>query len=299
MNWLEKIEPIPVTSISDLAEETISPSPSEKKWVFRGQTENLPLTTSLERLCSSLHISQHGNEIEKILQREFQRRFYHYETHVPAPNDNLEWLATMQHYGAATRLLDWTHSLYVALYFALERAAPETPKNSYAVVWAVDLRWLQATAMDLIRRHPQYVKMSAKQKKEVRNFMLNSPTADEKIIASNWLYQLNPPPKFVFPATPFNLNTRLTMQKGLFICPADPADTFVSNLEAMPGIKNGYGSSGSDQRKILKFQICRESRRNLLKGLQSMNVSADSLFPGLDGFARSLSVYHHRFDELT
>lgn len=296
---METITPIEVSSFNDLVSETNNPRPLKQKWVFRGQTGNWPLTTSLERLCSSLHISQrdHGLEIEEILQREFQRRFYHYATHVPEPNDNLEWLATMQHYGAATRLLDWSYSPYVALYFALERTAE---KDDHSVVWAVDLRWLQRKAMQLVAKHPQYGKKTRKVKTAIQHFMLESPAAEEKKIASNWLYQLNHPCKFVFPATPFNLNTRLTVQKGLFICPADPTETFVSNLEGMPGIYSGYGHAvrAGSQKNILKFHICRDKRRGFLRSLQSMNVSADSLFPGLDGFARSLAVYHHRFDEL-
>lgn len=292
-----RIAPIEISSLNDLVRRTTSLSPSKRKWVFRGQTANLQLTTSLERLCSSLDIAQrdYGHEIEEILLREFQRRFYHYETHVPKPNDNLEWLATMQHYGAATRLLDWTHSPYVALYFALERAAP---KNDHAVVWALNLRWLQKTAMGLVKKHPEYIAMNREDKIAVQNFMLKSPTSEEKKIASNWLYRLSPRHKFVFPATPFNLNMRLTVQKGLFISSADPTKTFVSNLEGMPGIYNGYGHAGRGQKNIMKFHIRSGDRRRFLRSLQSMNVSADSLMPGLDGFARSLGVYHHRFDEL-
>jgi hypothetical protein len=295
---MKGIAPIEISSFNDLVSRTKSLSPLKRKWIFRGQTANWPLTTSLERLCSSLDIPQHryGHEIEKILLREFQRRFYHYETHVPEPNDDLEWLATMQHYGAATRLLDWTHSPYVALHFALERA---DPKKDYAVVWALNLRWLQKTAMELVKKHPEYIAMTKEDKMAVQNFMLNSPTSDEKKMVSNWLYQLRSPHRFVFPATPFNLNTRLTVQKGLFISPADPTKTFVSNLQGMPGIYNGYGRAGRGQKNILKFHIRRVDRRKFLRSLQSMNVSADSLIPGLDGFARSLAVYHHRFDELS
>jgi hypothetical protein len=55
--------------------------------------------------------------IESGLLRRFKRQAHHYISNPPEENDPLEWLALMQHYGAPTRLLDWTYSFFVALYF--------------------------------------------------------------------------------------------------------------------------------------------------------------------------------------
>ena len=45
-------------------------------------------------------------------------------------------VSTMQHHGAPTRLLDFTYSVYVAAYFALENA-----DSDGCAVWAVNGPW--------------------------------------------------------------------------------------------------------------------------------------------------------------
>ncbi len=298
---MDKIMPENISSTEDLYKQldklAEASSPSEQKWIFRGQKKDSELKTSLERLCEDLDIRQckYGNEVEEILLREFKRRLHHYETHLPDPDDDLEWLAAMQHYGAPTRLLDWTHSPYVALYFALESKAS---KNGNPVVWAVDIRWVQKTVMRIIKKNSKYTREDNKTKKTIKSFIVENPTKEDKINASKWLYQLNSHDKFVFPATPFNLNKRLTVQKGFFLCPVDSTESFYSQIEAMPGFYDGHGKATRDKKNIMKFHVNLKERREILRHLQTMNVSADTLMPGLEGFARSLSVYHHRFKEL-
>lgn len=63
-------------------------------------------------------------------------------------NDNLnkwEIYALMQHYGLPTRLLDWTQSALVGLYFALT-TNPESDKNR--VVWVLDPYELNKRTVD-------------------------------------------------------------------------------------------------------------------------------------------------------
>lgn len=107
---------------------------ARRGWLYRGQrSASWPIQTSLERYCDRQGVS--GPErprIEAELFREFRRTYHHYADHVPDPSSVLEWMSLMQHHGAPTRLLDFTYSIFVACYFALEAA------DGDAAVWACD-----------------------------------------------------------------------------------------------------------------------------------------------------------------
>lgn len=100
-------------------------------WLFRGHSDvDWDLKTSLERAAGRCAIEI--SEYETQITREFKRHAHTFLNRVPNDIDTLEWLSIMQHYGAPTRLLDFTRSLWIAIFFALEQA----DKNF--CVWAVD-----------------------------------------------------------------------------------------------------------------------------------------------------------------
>jgi len=63
-----------------------------------------------------------------------------------------------------------------------------------------------------------------------------------------------------------------------------PVKALKSTYRAMPG--------WNDPSKVLRLDIPLDERRPALKALHSMNISRATLFPGPDGFAQSLKVYH-------
>lgn len=60
-----------------------------------------------------------------------------------SPESDLQWLAIAQHFGLPTRLLDWTDSLLVAAWFAVEQGGA---KNADSAIWVT--RGVSAIAPD-------------------------------------------------------------------------------------------------------------------------------------------------------
>ena len=72
---------------------------------------------------------------ERSLTR-FRSEFNLYTRDMERPDKKLSWLSLMQHYGVPTRLLDFSTSPYVALYFAIENLAPQ--KDGDLAIYAID-----------------------------------------------------------------------------------------------------------------------------------------------------------------
>ena len=97
-------------------------SDTSRWWIFRGMGDaTWDLDSSLTRVLKrSTWPRSDGRAAERSAIGYFKQQA---RGELRDPPDNLNlvgWLALMQHYGAPTRLLDWTMSAFVACYFAYE-----------------------------------------------------------------------------------------------------------------------------------------------------------------------------------
>lgn len=189
-------------------------------WVYRGhKVTDWPIRTSLERCCERENIKPHYHRhIEDALIRDFQRAYHHYGLHVPADKSIIEWIALMQHHGAPTRVVDFTYSIYVAAYFALESA------DSNCAVWAVRAPWALTQSVAAFRGIGK-----------PKASLLQSPTGKRHEVVANGLLFSKPFAKVAIPLSPFRLNERLRTQRATFLVPGDVSHTFEHNLFALAG----------------------------------------------------------------
>lgn len=246
---------------------------SNHEWIFRGEPESdYPLSTTIERVRKQFDIPwKKLPKLEDYLLRHFKRRAHHYVVDLPKDDDALEWLALMRHYGAPTRIMDWTYSFFTALYFAVEEA--KAKKDCY--LWALDLGWLRQSGISKVRRNKKFKTISKKAE--------YSKTGEFfKLVFKN-----KRPFNLVYPVNPRRLNQRLTLQQGIFLSPGDIREPFMKNLGGL------LQRDDPSDRHLKLFEVKTNTitfRKEIIRHLQRMNINRATLFPDLEGFAKSLNT---------
>lgn len=160
----------------------------------------------------------------------------------------------MQHYGVPTRLLDWSESLAVALYFSIGH---QNWKEARPTIWLLDpFALAQLTEPDA-----------------------NIPIADDLRVAANaditfcddWEKSKTLVSLLPIPVAPNFLFDRLSAQNGSFTIHGTdtrPLDEMI--LESKPDA-------------LLKFEAEAEAALNIINAISLVRPSSDAMFPDVDG----------------
>ncbi|GAB3428072.1 FRG domain-containing protein [Niabella aquatica] len=267
-------------------------------FIFRGQSDaNWPLETSIERcirLYASDNLLHYYNTEEQWMLHEFKRKYPLFSSILPKQQDNFEWLAIMQHHGAPTRLLDFTESIVVAAYFATNESIGDS------AIWAINRHHIRTS---LVRcEHVSYTEGETL-KDDINDMHIDLAN---RFIGSKTGLKQREIPNLVIPLEPKICTERLSRQQGLFLMPSSCDASFMENLasvfsddsisfESMPFAD--FSAMAAKQEvftstKIVKIIIPQGLHQDILYALKQMNITAETLFPGIDGLARSLVQSH-------
>jgi hypothetical protein len=234
----------------------------QTSYLYRGQSNSSwSLLPSLARLCKELAYDEaQAISVERRALSYFRSRAHLHGTNFSG-QDLIGWWAQMQHHRAPTRILDWSSSPLVALYFAVNENW-----DHHGAVWSFHLQ----TFMQ--RAYP---------KDKVDEIDWGVRVESEKFF---WSPCQRP---YLLHAEQSKLSERMAAQQGSSTVSQHVLSDHATELEnIIPEFEDLEGNQKSVLRT--KWIIDKSAKRELLKRLHAMNVTAATLFPGIDGLGNEL-----------
>lgn len=238
---------IEISTLSDLVENLANDTnlAAEPTW-YRGHADaSWKLLPGFYRLASPPSESSLLNRFRQnanfLLQRE-------------NPVSSFDWMFLMQHYGVPTRLLDWTESPLVALYFALDPNNPDTASADGAL-------WL-------LRPHALNNHANLRE----QNYI---PAFEEEDFLGSYSpekYEIGRDPGILpIAAIATRNNARIQAQMGAFT---------INHKKAVPIEEVG------DKAHIKKYVIPSSAKKSLTKQLELLAVGRFQMFPELSSIGQ-------------
>jgi hypothetical protein len=234
---------------------------------YRGHADaTWALQSSLERMLGAGWSNEQAQLFEENSISQFQSKFHLYDKENIEPDSKLAWLSIMQHYGVPTRLLDFTESPYVALYFALEAYNPQSGADF--AIFALDY----TAIMD---RSIAFIASKDVEFKETRSSVYKKQDEIFETIVDRFAYDI------AWITEPRKLNARLDRQTGSFLLSGDRGLRIADVL----------ASTQYTDVPMSKFIVPACLYTGLFALLRKMNITSKSLYGDLDGLARSIRMH--------
>lgn len=254
------------TKIKDSEDLIRSLNELPNNFIFRGHADSSwKLESTLERTIGKKWSTELARKFEDHYLNLFKSKYHIYNGSEHEPKSKLAWLSVMQHYGAPTRLIDFTESPYVALYFALEAYNPLL-KNDLAI-YSIDYNSIMDESLAYISRRDSSFK-------KTRHEIIGKQDELFDNVVDRFSYEV------VWITEPLELNARIDRQSGTFLISGDK-EKRIEDLLSSDMYKNV---------KVIKFIVPNEIYENIYALLRKMNINAKTIYGDLSGLAKSIKM---------
>jgi len=235
-------------------------------FIYRGHADSSwKLESTLERTIGDNWSSQLAQRFEDHYLNLFKSKYHIYNGNEHEPKSKLAWLSVMQHYGAPTRLIDFTESPYIALYFALEAYDPLL-KNDLSI-YAIDYNAIMDESLAYISKRDSSFK-------KTRNEIIGRQDELFDDVVDRFSYEV------VWITEPLELNARIDRQSGTFLISGDKEKR----------IEDLLTNEMYSEVLIKKFIIPSSIYENIYALLRKMNINAKTIYGDLGGLAKSIKM---------
>ena len=207
-------------------------------------------------------------DVELSLIEAFKRGAPVLEPSMPKQEDHIAWLFLMQHHGAPTRILDWTKSALIALYFVVSEHQLED--GELWAMYPIALNEHSGFHGIPLPNHPilHYFTLEAR----------SDPKKLIKLIEKLGLPEIPTHPLAVEP--PMNF-PRMVAQLSTF------------TMHPVPKPGNSIPELLPDEKHLVRYIIPSASKEKLRRDLAALGVTHGTLFPDLDSLAIDI-IYEHQ-----
>jgi hypothetical protein len=230
---------------------------------FRGHAQTYgTLTPTVYRIPPT----KRGGYREYWLAERFRLRAGSIHENVPPWNDHVRWLLLMQHHGLPTRLLDWTESILVALYFAVEG-----PPHEAGEIWCI--------RPDALNNRSGY-------------FLHSADRPVVKYLASEAFINESDEPKRSCLRQELQVQQSITRNPVAFLPPLEfprmSAQSSRFTIHPTPAEDNVIQRLLTGPREIMRYEVPSDSKTSLSRDLTALGVTAETLFRSLDALSATI-----------